>query len=196
MQTHAIESLGDERARKSEHWFSTVALSLLPTKKKEVVMKLRHACMGVAALSAALGSTSAKAQSRETVSTTGPNRSLLHSGIFVLGVPYVTSVIVATGSSHSGDDNLYIPVAGPWMDLANRGHCGGFGEATCDNETTNKVLLVVDGIFQGIGALDIVGAFVFPETRTVSVSSLPPRVVVAPAYWGKSGYGVSALATF
>ena len=70
------------------------------------------------------------------------------------------------------------------------------GQTSCDSETVNKVLLVVDGIFQGIGALDIVGAFVFPETRTVSTAASQPRVMVAPAYWGRSGYGVSALATF
>jgi hypothetical protein len=141
-------------------------------------------------------SLNANAQSSETVTTTGPNRALLHSGLFTLAIPYVASVIVATGSDHPGDNNLYIPVAGPWMDLSSRGPCGGAAERSCDGETANKALLVVDGVFQGLGALDIVGAFVFPETRTVSNANDKPRVIVAPAYWGRDRYGVSALATF
>ncbi len=160
-------------------------------------MKIRHAVAFTIALAMVSWASAAAAQSRrETISTTGPNRSLLHSGLFMLGVPYVASVIVATGSDHPGDDNLYMPVAGPWMDLANRGSCGHLGERSCDGETFNKVMLVVDGVFQGLGALDIVGAFVFPETRTVTVASDRPRVMVAPAYWGRNTYGVSAMATF
>lgn len=161
-----------------------------------IPMKVRYAYAVVFALTAGFWSTGASAQSHETVSTTGPNRGLLRSGLFMLGVPYVTSVIVAAQSDHPGDNNLYIPVAGPWMDLAGRGSCGNVGGPSCDGETVNKVLLVVDGIFQGLGALDIVGAFVFPETRTVYAGSTPPRVVVAPAYYGRDGYGVSAFARF
>jgi hypothetical protein len=159
-------------------------------------MKPRHAFAAAIAMTLTLSSVSASAQSRETVSTTGPNRALFHSGLFIFGAPYVASVIVATGSDHPGDSNLYIPVAGPWMDLANRGTCGIPGGQSCENETVNKVLLVFDGVFQGLGGLDIVGAFVFPETRTVSTVSSQPRVVVAPAYWGRSGYGFSAVTTF
>jgi hypothetical protein len=159
-------------------------------------MKARHAVALAATLVSSLWASGALAQSRESVTVTGPNRAMLNSGIFTLGIPYVASIIVATSSDHPGDRNLYLPVAGPWMDLANRGSCGGLAENPCGNETANKVLLVVDGIFQGIGALDIVGAFVFPETRTVSAASNQPRVVVAPAYWGRNGYGVNALATF
>jgi len=160
-------------------------------------MKLCPAFAVVGALTVGLWSSAASAQSHESVTTMGPNRGMLRSGVFMLGVPYVTSVIVAAESDHPGDDNLYIPVAGPWMDLAGRGPCGNVpGGPSCDGETVNKVLLVVDGIFQGIGAIDIVGAFVFPETRTIYATSSQPRVVVAPAYWGRDGYGVSAFATF
>jgi hypothetical protein len=134
--------------------------------------------------------------------TTGPNRALLHSGIWILGLSYVPAVIVAAESSRVGDRRLYIPVAGPWMDLASRSNCPA--NVACGNETTNKVLIVVDGIFQGIGALNIVGAFLFPETRTVSVSSTEPTVTrnsaltlhVLPAQVGASAYGLAAVGTF
>ncbi|MET0594228.1 MAG: hypothetical protein ABW133_16115 [Polyangiaceae bacterium] len=147
----------------------------------------------------AFASTAASAQSRETVTTTGPNRELLHSGIFALGVPYVASVIVAASSDRSEDKHLYIPVAGPWMDYANRGGCGGEGQPSCDAETAYKILLIGNGILQGIGALEIVGSFLFPETRTVTAQNdktNDKRVFVSPYYAGTGNYGLSAFAKF
>jgi hypothetical protein len=155
-------------------------------------MKSHIAITATAALASVLWASQARA---ERVTETGPNRALLSSGIFTLGVPYVASIIVATQSDHPGDNNLYIPVAGPWMDLADRGGCDNLGQPSCKTETGYKVLLVVDGIIQGIGALDIVGAFLFPETRTARVAADSPRVFVSP-YVAETGYGVAALARF
>jgi hypothetical protein len=89
-----------------------------------------------------------------------PNRALLRSGVFTLGASYVPALVVAIESDHPADNHLYAPIVGPWLDLANRGDC----EGDCDGETVNKVLLVTDGVFQGIGALQILGSFIFPET--------------------------------
>ena len=131
---------------------------------------------------------------REETQTTGPNRAFLHSGLWVFGLAYVPAVIVAAESSRHGDKSLYVPVAGPWIDLGSRGGC--LAGSSCNNETVNKVLLVVDGIFQGLGALDFVGAFVFPETRTVTTSSSAfPSVRFLPAHIG-TAYGVAALGRF
>ncbi len=149
-----------------------------------------------AALAATAWVSAAKAQRREVIITSGPNQAMLSSGIFAFGVPYVASVIVATESDHRGDKHLYVPIAGPWMDLADRGDCGLLGQTPCDTETGYKVLLVVDGVFQGVGALDIVGAFLFPETRIVRAANDPPRVVVAPTRMGRSGYGLAAVGRF
>jgi hypothetical protein len=158
----------------------------------------RHLAIVLTILLASIGWVSrADAQRREAVVTeSGPNRALLSSGLFAFGASYLTSVIVASESNHQGDNHLYVPIAGPWMDLADRGDCGHFGQPACDTETAYKVLIIVDGVFQGIGALDIVGAFLFPETRVVRVSKTSPRVVVTPTPMGRSGYGFSALATF
>jgi hypothetical protein len=93
-----------------------------------------------------------------------PNRSLLRSGVFTLGASYVPALVVAIESDHPADDHLYAPVVGPWLDLSNRGDCDG----DCDGETVNKVLLVTDGVFQGIGALQILGSFIFPESRAAA----------------------------
>ena len=159
-------------------------------------MKKKHFIPAAAALCAcALCAAPATAQSRETVTTTGPNRQLLHSGIFALGVPYVASVIVAASSDRSEDKHLYIPVAGPWLDFANRGGCGHIGEPSCDTETAYKILLVGNGILQGVGALEIVGSFFYPETRTVRAANPERRLVLSPYYVG-NGYGVSAFARF
>jgi hypothetical protein len=148
-----------------------------------------------AAMASVVWVSGAEAQSHENVTTTGPNRAMLHTGLFTFGVPYVVSVIVAAESDHQGDKNLYIPVAGPWMDFAQRGDCGNAGQNTCDTETGYKVLLVVDGIFQGVGALDIVGSFLFPETRTVATA--PERkIAITPGYVGRGAYGLVAVGAF
>jgi hypothetical protein len=139
---------------------------------------------------------------KDESTTTGPNRALLRSGIWTLGLAYVPALIVATQSERDADKRLYIPVAGPWLDLASRGRCPA--NETCNHETTNKVLIAVDGVFQGIGALNIIGAFLFPETRTVTVgaaSTSPrgrggaPSVRVIPARIANA-YGLMATGTF
>jgi hypothetical protein len=158
--------------------------------KKQLILASAIACAFT------LSTTSAGAQSHETVTTTGPNRELLHSGIFALGVPYAASIVVAATSDRAEDKHLYIPVAGPWMDLANRSGCGNAGEPSCDKETAYKVLLIGNGILQGVGALEIVGSFLFPETRTVSVTQNQRRVLVTPYYTGRNDFGFAAFARF
>jgi hypothetical protein len=153
---------------------------------------MKHSILAAAALAGIVTAVPASAQSRETVTTTGPNRELLHSGVFALGVPYVASVIVAASSDRSEDKHLYIPVVGPWMDFANRSPCGGIAQPSCDNETAYKVLLVGNGILQSVGALEIIGSFLFPQTRTVTTGR---RVFVSP-YFAGGGGGVSAFARF
>jgi hypothetical protein len=128
----------------------------------------------------------------------GPNRTLLMSGIIVMGVPYLASVGVAASSNHTGDDNLYVPVIGPWLDLGHRGDCPA-GSSACDNETANKLMIGADGVLQAIGALQIVGSFVFPETRsatTVAATKYTPAFTLTPAKMGKTGYGLTAFASF
>jgi len=127
--------------------------------------------------------------------SSGPNAYLLRSGLFTLGLAYAPALVVAIESDRSADDHLYIPVAGPWLDLGNRGDCNG----DCNGETANKVLLVTDGIFQGLGALQIVGALVFPQSHGVTVAGGEPgsdvSVSLAPARF-LGGQGVMAVGEF
>lgn len=134
---------------------------------------------------------------RERSPVTGPNRSMLHSGVVTLGVSYVPALVVAMSSSESYDKKLYVPVAGPWMDFASR-DC----KYNCSHETMNKALLVTDGIFQGIGALQIIGSFLFPETHTTVASGHERRVAkrrtfqIAPSRMGTAAYGLTAFGRF
>lgn len=130
--------------------------------------------------------------------TTGPNRALLRSGIVVLGLSYVPALVVASTNPRSDDDYLYIPVAGPWLDLGHREPC-----QSCGNESANKALLVIDGIFQGIGALEVVGSFLFVETRVGASATRNPKretarqipMSITPAYMN-GGYGIMAAGNF
>jgi hypothetical protein len=128
----------------------------------------------------------------------GPNRALLGTGIVTFGVAYVPAVVVAGESSQSVDHHLYVPVVGPWLDLANRPGCGP-GSIACDTETTNKVLLATDGIFQGLGVISVVAAFLSPEHERAVVetgSTDKPTLHVSPAQIGAGGYGLRAFGQF
>lgn len=133
---------------------------------------------------------------RDTVieEKTVPNGELIASGAIMLGATYGASVIVAATSDHQGDNHLYVPIAGPWIDLADRGGCDATRDE-CDGETVNKVLLVADGIFQGVGALQIVGGFLFPKKQVVAEAANKPGVRVAPMLGG-GRLGVGAAGRF
>src|SRR6266567_6194080 len=53
-----------------------------------------------------------------------PNPPMLVSGLTTLAIGYAPALGVAIGSDHKGDDQLFIPVVGPWLDIGNRG-CSG-----------------------------------------------------------------------
>jgi len=125
-----------------------------------------------------------------------PNVGLITTGIVTLGLSYGASTIVGATSRNPADQRLFIPVAGPWMNLAEREPCTG---RACGAEGTYKALLVASGIFQGLGALEILGGLMTTETRTVAVrrrTATTPTVRVSPARLGQGAYGISAHGTF
>lgn len=105
---------------------------------------------------------------------TGPRRRPLRNGLWTLSVMYVTSVVVAVVSPRAVDDYLFIPVAGPWLDLGNR-DAGGNGRY----ELLYKVLLITDGVFQALGAIQIALSLIIPETRLVTVANGQEHVTFA-----------------
>lgn len=101
-----------------------------------------------------------------TVEERGPNPALLSGGAALFGLPYAGSVMIAAVSGSDADARLYVPVVGPFLDLAARPSCGDYG---CPpGETASRVLLVGNGILQTIGVLQIAGALLFPETRRIT----------------------------
>ena len=133
------------------------------------------------------------AETTETYS--GPNRSLIGTGLVTFGLAYIPAVVVASQSPQSPDHHMYVPVVGPWLNLANRPACGPEAIA-CDTETTNKVLIGVDGVFQGIGALTTIVGFLTPEHEHEVVTTSKPSVHLSPARMGAGGYGLAAFGNF
>jgi hypothetical protein len=137
----------------------------------------------------------AAAPAAESDAYTGPNRRLIGSGLVTFGLSYIPALVVAGTSDVSADHHLYVPIAGPWLDLGDRPGCGA-GHIGCDTETTYKVLLVFDGIFQAVGAVTTVTGFLSPERHVVTTAKLnKPSVHVAPSNVA-SGYGVLAFGNF
>jgi len=160
------------------------------------------AAAAAVAVSVSVGwASAAGAQDTFKAETKGPNRAMIRSGILVFGMSYVPAFLVASTNPRRDDDYLYYPVAGPWLDLANRSPC-----TSCENESLNKALLITDGILQGIGALEIVGSFLFMETRVAATSIRNPKSVAAtnrlipvsitPTYIAPGGYGLTAAGEF
>jgi hypothetical protein len=134
----------------------------------------------------------------ETVRThgesSGPDGRTIVGGIFTFGVSYGIALAVGATSTHPGDGDLYVPIAGPWMDFANRGSCPA---GSCSSDTANRVLLVVDGVFQALGVLSIVSGFVFQRSSddTTTTTAVRPSLQIVPQY-SHSSVGLAAIARF
>jgi hypothetical protein len=111
------------------------------------------------------------------------------------GLAYGASVFVAANSSHSGDNRLYVPVLGPWLDIADRGKCGSIASPSCDGETTNKLLLIGDGIIQGASALAFLGGLLTPSHTTV-VATKDATVHLTPVSLAGHSPGLGAYGSF
>lgn len=133
---------------------------------------------------------------KTTSEATGPSMPMVGAGIGIFALSYLPVVIVGAASGLDADHNLFVPLAGPWIDFAQRPDCPA--GTSCNVENTNRVLLAVDGVFQAIGALTIVGGFLNTahETKTVRSARLGPTLHLAPSQVGAKGYGMVALGTF
>lgn len=126
-----------------------------------------------------------------------PNSSLFGRGVFAFSGSYVPSVIVAVVNDNSYDKRLYVPLLGPWLDLADRPGCGGVGQTSCSSEAAFKALLIVAGAVQGVGALCIVLGATLPERKVAAPpKAAKPTLHVLPAQVSRDGYGMTAFGTF
>lgn len=171
--------------------------------KPSLILGLSFAFAAVTALpvvaSAQEAPSPAPVTTQETTSeATGPSMAMVGSGVVIFGLSYIPAVIAGSTSGLPADRTLFVPLAGPWIDLTQRPGCPA-SSSSCNGETTDKVLLVTDGIFQALGALTVLGGFLDTahETKTVQRAAvLEPTVKVSPASMGAGGYGVVALGTF
>ena len=120
----------------------------------------------------------------------GPNPYLFTSGLTTLGLSYTPALVTAVISPRDADRFLYAPVVGPWLDLAAR-DCSG-----CDHEKVNKALLVVDGVFQAIGTLQVLGSLMFIDSGTAQAPSDSLQATIAPARFADGHYGMVAAGPF
>jgi hypothetical protein len=126
---------------------------------------------------------------------TSSSAGLIVSSAVTFGLAYGASVFVAANSSHPGDNRLYVPVLGPWLDIADRGKCGSIANSSCDGETTNKILLVGDGIIQGASAIGFLAGILAPS-HTAVVASKNATVHVTPVSLAGHSPGVGAFGSF
>lgn len=97
------------------------------------------------------------------------NAPIFMSGALVFAASYGASVITAASSDDNdnrGNHRLYVPVVGPWLALSDRGSCD-ISKSSCDHETTAKVLLVADGVFQAAGVIGMLDGLFQPSTHRV-----------------------------
>jgi hypothetical protein len=97
------------------------------------------------------------------------NAPVFATGALVFAGSYAASAIVAGTSDHVGADRLYVPVAGPWLALNDWGDCP-VAEPRCDKNTTDKVLLIADGVFQAAGVVTMLTGILSPTSHTVVAS--------------------------
>jgi hypothetical protein len=124
-------------------------------------------------------------------------KGLIVGGAVMFGVLYLFSVLAAavasdaaktcnaidTGcSSNNPDSALYIPVAGPFVQMAKT-----------DSSTAN-FFLAVDGLGQAAGAAMLIYGLTSP--RTVLVRNDLGTLQVVPMRMGKNGSGLGLAATF
>jgi hypothetical protein len=127
-----------------------------------------------------------------------PNLPIVIGGLVSFVGAYGASIAVAAANNTPADNNLYIPIAGPWLDLQNRPGCGSLNEPSCSREDGTRALLVVSGLFQGLGVLTVALGFVVPQKRhtVVSARAEKPSVHVFPAQVSRDGYGLAAAGRF
>jgi hypothetical protein len=140
------------------------------------------------------GPSSSTVHDLPTIETESPiNRALMVTGLVLFAGSYATAAGVAYASSRPEDQkNLYIPIVGPWVDIAQR-DCVA---RPCTQQSLDTALLAVDGVVQGLGALGVLTSLFVPEKTTRHWYLIGDAVQVAPTRVGILGYGLGASGKF
>jgi hypothetical protein len=121
-----------------------------------------------------------------------PNTPLLVTGLVVLGTSYGASAVAAGVYDQEWDEQLYYPVAGPWMALNER-DCD---VEPCQNEALGTTLLVGSGVLQGLGALSMALSLFIPEKTTQSWYLIGNKDVTIAPLAGTREIGAFAVGRF
>ena len=81
-----------------------------------------------------------------------------------------------------------VPVAGPWLALNDWGNCP-IEQPRCDTNTTDKVLLIADGVFQAAGLITMVDGVLSPSQHRVVTRTADTKVHVTPTGTGFTVFG-------
>jgi len=116
------------------------------------------------------------------------NAPVFASGALVFGASYAGAAIASSESDHPGADRLWVPVAGPWLALNDWGNCP-IEQPRCDTNTTDKVLLIADGVFQAAGLVTMVDGLLAPSHHRVIARTADKQVHVTPTGNGFAVFG-------
>jgi hypothetical protein len=115
-----------------------------------------------------------------------PNKAYLITGSALLVGTYVPTAVIT--ASEDEDRSLYIPVAGPWIALADRPD---------DASTTSTALIIGSGALQGVGALMTLASFFIPEkVPAATIQAGDMKFHMTPMASGRGSAGIGAIANF
>lgn len=132
-------------------------------------------------------SSSSSVREQETL----PNGPLLATALLTFGGGYIPAIVAGAASTRVEDRYLFLPIAGPWVDLGARERCAAWG-TPCNTEDTERALLIAMGVAQGVGTLLFALSMVVPEVRVPEESA---RVRVVPSV-GRESASLNVLGTF
>jgi hypothetical protein len=116
------------------------------------------------------------------------NAPVFVSGAVIFGASYGAAAIASSESDHPGANRLWVPVVGPWLALNDWGSCP-IENPSCDTNTTDKVLLVADGVFQAAGIITMVDGLLSPSHHRVVTRTADTKVHVTPTGHGLAVFG-------
>lgn len=133
--------------------------------------------------------TSAPPRDMTLYSKRTPNKAVLITGGSLFVSTYVTTAALAAANGPTADKDLFIPVVGPWINLADR-------DTNREDNSRDTALIVGSGVLQGVGAAMLISSFFIPEkVPTARISAGNVKMNVTPTA-GPGAGGIGAVGTF
>lgn len=131
---------------------------------------------------------------RETITlynSVRPNKAYLFTGgIMFVGAYATTATLTAVSDNPNADKNLYLPIVGPWVHLAD-------SNATRSNGTLDTVLVAGSGVIQGLGAGLMAASLFIPESvPAATIQAGNTKIHITPASFGVGSAGLGAGGRF